>query len=343
ILYMPTAPPGMSITEATRVLQSMDQKLSAFPGVDRVFGKMGRAETATDPAPLSMAEIVVLLKPRDQWRPGLTWDALIDEMDQELQYPGMPNVWWMPIQTRTEMLATGIRSQLGVKVFGDSLEDIEKTAVQIERALPRVPGTRSAFAERSTGGFYADFVIDRAEAARHGLHVDDINRVIMSGIGGDNVSETVEGRERYPISVRYAREFRDDPGVLDKVLIATPAGAQIPLSQVAKLEFNTGPPMIRSEAGKLVGYVFVDIADRPIADYVEEAKRVVASSVDVRPGQRLDWAGQYEYFERAKEKLGIVVPLTLLVVALLLYINTKSLVETGIVLLAVPFSLIGAV
>jgi len=343
ILYMPTAPPGMSITEATRVLQSMDQKLSAFPEVDRVFGKMGRAETATDPAPLSMAEIVVLLKPRDQWRPGLTWDALIDEMDQELQYPGMPNVWWMPIQTRTEMLATGIRSQLGVKVFGDSLEEIEKTAVQIERALPRVPGTRSAFAERSTGGFYADFVIDRAEAARHGLHVDDINRVIMSGIGGDNVSETVEGRERYPISVRYAREFRDDPGVLDKVLIATPAGAQIPLSQVAKLEFNTGPPMIRSEAGKLVGYVFVDIADRPIADYVEEAKRVVASSVDVRPGQRLDWAGQYEYFERAKEKLGIVVPLTLLVVALLLYINTKSLVETGIVLLAVPFSLIGAV
>ena len=343
ILYMPTAPPGMSITEATRILQSMDQKLMTFPEVERVFGKMGRAQSATDPAPLSMAEVIVLLKPRDQWRQGLSWDELIDEMDEKLQYPGMPNVWWMPIQTRTEMLATGIRSQLGIKVFGDDLEQIEETALAIEQALPAVAGTRSAFAERSTGGFYADFTINRVEAARHGLRVDDINRVILSGIGGDNISETVEGRERYPISVRYAREFRDDPELLDDVLIATPSGAQIPLSQVAKLEFNTGPPMVRSEAGKLVGYVFADIFGRPVADYVDEAKQVVADAVDIPAGQRLEWAGQYQYFERAKEKLKLVVPVTLFIVALLLYCNTNSWIETAIVLLAVPFSLIGAV
>jgi Cu(I)/Ag(I) efflux system membrane protein CusA/SilA len=343
ILYMPTAPPGMSVTEASAVLQSMDAKLKQFPEVERVFGKMGRAESPTDPAPLSMAEIVILLKPQSEWRSGLTWDGLIKEMDEKLQYPGMPNVWWMPIQTRTEMLSTGIRSQLGIKVYGDDLEQIEKTALALERAIPGVPGTRSAFAERSTGGFYADFQIDRVAAARHGLLVDDINDVIMSGIGGDNISETVEGRERYPISVRYAREFRDDPSVLDKVLIATPSGAQIPLSQVAKLEFNTGPPMIRSEAGKLVGYVFVDIVDRPIADYVVEAKQVVAQNVQIPAGQRLEWAGQFQYFERAKEKLKLVVPITLAIVMLLLYFNTRSIVETGIVLLAVPFSLIGAI
>ncbi|MCA9634119.1 MAG: efflux RND transporter permease subunit, partial [Myxococcales bacterium] len=343
ILYMPTAPPGMSVGEATTVLQSMDRQLSQFPEVKSVFGKMGRARTPTDPAPLSMAEITIQLKPREEWRPGLSYDDLIKEMDEKLQYPGMPNIWWMPIQTRTEMLATGIRSQLGIKVFGDSLKEIEETAIAIEHALEDLPGTRSAFAERSTGGFFADFDINRREAARHGLSVADINTVVMSAIGGANVSEAVEGRERYPINVRYAREFRDDPESLKQVLVATPGGAQIPLSQVAKLDFRTGPPMVRSESGKLVGFVFVDVAGRPIADYVRDAKKRVQERVKVPSGQRLEWAGQFQYFERAKEKLTYVVPLTLLLVLLLLYLNTKSLAETVIVLLAVPFSLIGAV
>jgi len=343
ILYMPTAPPGMSEAEAVQVLQSMDRKLREFPEVERVFGKMGRAQTATDPAPFGMAEIVILLKPREQWPSGLSWDELIRKMDAKLQYPGMPNAWWMPIQTRTEMLATGVRSQLGIKVYGDNLDEIEKTAIAIERAIAAVPGTRSAFAERSTGGFYADFVIDRAAAARHGLRVKDVNAVIMSGIGGENVSETVEERERYPISVRYAREFRDAPDTLANVLIATPSGAQVPLSQVARLEFQTGPMMVRSESGKLVEFVFVDIVGRSITDYVEDAKRRVAHEVELLPGQRVEWAGQFQYFERAKERLKLVLPLTLLIVILLFYVNTRSVVETGILLLAVPFSLIGAV
>ncbi|MBK7579601.1 MAG: efflux RND transporter permease subunit [Myxococcales bacterium] len=343
ILYMPTSPPGMSESEAVKVLQSMDSQLRTFPEVTRVFGKAGRADTPTDPAPLSMAEIVILLKPKEQWRPGLTWEGLVKEMDDKLQYPGMPNAWWMPIQTRTEMLATGIRSQLGIKVYGDSVQEIEKTAVAIERAVAKVPGTRSAYAERAAGGFFADFTVDRAEAARHGLLVEDVNDVIMSSIGGMNVSETVEGRERYPINVRYAREFRDTPETLQGVLVSTPTGAQIPLSQVAKLEFKTGPDMLRSEGGKLVGFVFVDIANRPIAEYVGDAKRAVDSEVKVPSGQRLEWAGQFKYFERAKEKLALVVPITLALVFFLLYLNTKSVVETVIVMLAVPFSLVGAI
>jgi Cu(I)/Ag(I) efflux system membrane protein CusA/SilA len=343
ILYMPTAPPGMSITEASQILQSMDRQLAAFPEVERVFGKMGRARTATDPAPIGMVETVVLLKPREEWREGLTWDGLIAEMDEKLQYPGMPNVWWMPIQTRTEMLSTGIRSQLGIKVFGDNLREIEDTAVEIERAIAKVPGTRSAFAERSTGGFFADFTVNRREAARYGLRVGDVNEIITTAIGGMNISQTIEGRERYPIAVRYAREFRDHPEALKRVLIPTPTGAQIPLAQVADLEFVMGPPMIRSEDGKLVGFVFVDLANRPIADYVEEAKRVVAQEVNLPAGTRIEWAGQFQYLERAKERLKIVVPLTLLIVILLLYMHTRSLIETGVVLLAIPFSLVGAV
>jgi len=343
ILYMPTAPPGMSITEATRILQSMDRRLRAFPEVTRVFGKMGRARTATDPAPLGMVETVVLLKPKEEWRKGLTWDALIAEMDEELRYPGMPNVWWMPIQTRTEMLSTGIRSQLGIKVFGDNLEEIEAAAIAIERALVDVPGTRSSFAERSTGGFFADFEVDRQEAARYGLSVADVNEIVRTAIGGMNVAETIEGRERYPINVRYAREFRDSPRALQRVLIATPAGAEIPLSQVTRLDFSTGPPMIRSEDGRLVGFVFVDIVGRAIADYVAEAREAVAVHVELPPGTRLEWAGQFRYLERAKERLKLVVPLTLLVVFLLLYFHTRSLTETAIVLLAVPFSLVGAI
>ena len=304
---------------------------------------MGRARTATDPAPIGMVESVVVLKPREQWRDGLSWDDLIAEMDRELQYPGMPNIWWMPIQTRTEMLATGIRSQLGIKVFGDDLDEIEATAVEIERAVAQVPGTRSAFAERSTGGFFLDVEINRKKAARYGLRARDVNETVMAAIGGINVSQTVEGRERYPINVRYAREFRDHREALQRVLVRTPTGAQIPLPQVADIEFSTGPPMIRSEDGRLVGFVFVDIAGRAIADYVEEARAAVAENVELPPGTRLEWAGQFTYLERARARLKIVVPLTLAIVFFLLYVHTRSAVETGIVLLAVPFSVIGAI
>ncbi len=348
LLYMPTAPPGMSENESAVALQAMDRELKKFPEVVSVFGKEGRAETATDPAPLGMAEVTVVLKPRAEWRPGLTWDDLLKQMDEKLHFPGMPNVWWMPIQTRTEMLATGVRSPLGIEVFGDDLDAIEKAAIDVEHAVAKIPGTRSAFAERSTGGFYIDFEVKREEAARQGLTVADINMVVAQAIGGENISETVEGRQRYPISVRYAREFRDDPELLGRVLISTPVGAaggmgggQVPLSQVVSIKSVLGPPMIRSEGGKLVGFVFVD-TDRPIADYVAEAKTVVGRDVRLPAGTRLEWVGQFKYFERAKERLKWVIPLTLGIVFVLLYFNTMSVVETMIVMLAVPFSLVGA-
>ncbi len=343
ILYMPTAPPGMSMTEASVLLQSMDRTLKQFPEVASVFGKMGRSSSPTDPAPIGMVETVVTLKPREQWRRGMTWDDLIAAMDRALRYPGMPNIWWMPIQTRTEMLSTGIRSPLGIKIFGDDLQTIEDTAVNIEKAVAAIPGTRSAFADRSTGGFYLDVTVDRAAAARYGLRVADINDVVQTAIGGMQVAETVEGRERYPVSVAYARDFRDDPGALERVLVAAPGGAQVPLRQVADIEFATGPPMIRSEGGRLVGYVFVDTGDRAIAQYVEEAKEAVARQVRLPAGVRLEWAGQFQYFERAKQRLKVVVPVTLFLICLLLYFNTGSVAEVAIVLLAVPFSLVGAV
>ncbi|MCF6257224.1 MAG: CusA/CzcA family heavy metal efflux RND transporter [Gammaproteobacteria bacterium] len=348
ILYMPTAVPGMSITEAGKVLHAMDKELKAFPEVERVFGKMGRSTSPTDPAPLSMAEIVVTFKPKDQWREGVTWESLLAEMDAQLRYPGMPNVWWMPIQTRTEMLATGIRSTLGIKVFGDDLETVEATGIRIEQALQdderTAPFTRSAFAERISGGYFLDFDIDRKKIARYGLTIADVEEVIMVAVGGMTVSETVEGRERYAINLRYARDFRDNPQALKRVLVPTPTGAQIPLAQLAELNFRTGPPMLRNENGQLVGYVFVDVNDKiGIADYVAAAKQVVAEQADVPPGYRLDWAGQFKYFERAKAKLMLVVPLTLFIVFFMLFINRKSVMESLIILLAVPFSLIGAI
>jgi Cu(I)/Ag(I) efflux system membrane protein CusA/SilA len=342
LLYMPTAPPGMSENQAAVVLQVIDRELKKVPEVVTVFGKEGRAESATDPAPLGMAEVTVVLKPREQWRAGLTWEGLIRELDDKLHFPGMPNVWWMPIQTRTEMLATGVRSPLGIEVFADDVDTIEKSAIAIERAVANVPGTRSAFAERSTGGFYIDVVAKREEAARYGLAVADVNMVVAQAIGGENVAQTVEGRERYPINVRYAREVRDDPEKLGRILVATPGGARVPLSQVADIETVLGPPMLRSEGGKLVGFVFVD-TDRPIADYVRDAREVVANNAQLPSGVRLEWVGQFKYFERAAERLQWVVPLTLCLVLLLLYVNTRSLVESLIVMLAVPFSLVGAI
>jgi len=343
ILYMPTAVPGMSVTEARAVLQRMDRELAAFPEVARVFGKAGRAETPTDPAPLEMIETVVMLEPRSEWRPGMTWERLVQEMDAKLRYPGMRNLFWMPIQTRTEMLATGVRSQLGIKVYGADQDQIEAAAVEIERVLADVEGTRSAVAERLSGGFYLDVRVDRRAAARLGLHVADVNAVVESALGGANVSQTVEGRERYPVNVRYARDFREDPEVLARALVSGGSGPPVPLAQVAELTFRRGPAFVRSEAGQLVGLVSVFVGDRPIVDYVEDAKRVVAERVTLPPGTRLEWAGQFQYYERARERLVVMLPFILAAVAFLLWLNTRSWVETGIVLLAVPFSLIGAV
>ena len=344
ILYMPTALPGMSVTEAGRILQSMNAQIKRFPEVEHVFGKIGRSTTATDPAPLSMVETVITLKPKAKWRPGMTWDKLLAEMDQKLRYPGMPNIWWMPIQTRTEMLATGIRSALGIKVFGDDIKKLEKTAVKIERALLNdkrtKPYTRSAFAERLTGGYFADIEIDRDKIARYGLTVSDVEDVILAAVGGKTVSKTFEKRERYNIVMRYARDYRDNPEALERVLVATPKGTQVPLKHLARIEFNTGPPMLRNEGGQLVSFVFVDVKGIGIADYVALAKQVVADKQLKVP---LEWAGQFKYFERAKKKLMFVVPITLFIVFFMLYLNRESLTEALIILLAVPFSLIGAV
>ena len=347
ILYMPTSPPGMSVTEAADILHRMDRKLKEFPEVQTVFGKIGRARTATDPAPLSMAETTIILKPRDQWREGMTWDKLVAEMDAELQVPGMPNNWWMPIQTRTEMLATGIRGALGIKVFGSSIEQIEQTAIEIERSLTGDPRTadltRNAFAERLGGGYYVDIIPDRVAASRYGLTVGDVNMIVQAAIGGMVVDQTIEGRERYPIQIRYQRHERDNLAALERVIVPTPTGEQVPLSYVADIRTSQGPPMIRSEGGRLVGFVFVDVKDVPIADYVEKARQVVADEVKLPSGVWLEWAGQFKYLQRANERLLVVVPITLLIVLVLLYLNTKSIVETLIVLLAVPFSLVGAI
>lgn len=342
ILYMPSAPPGMSITEAGNVLQAMDRQLMEIPEVVSVLGKMGRADTATDPAPLGMAETTVVLKPREQWREGLSWDDLIAEMDAKLQYPGMPNIWWMPIQTRTEMLATGIRSPLAVQIFGETLADIERAGVAVERVIRGVPGTRSVFAERSTGGFYIDFKIKREQAARYGLRVAQIEEALSIAVGGKIVTETVEGRRRFSVNLRYGRELRDDPAQFDSILVQAPNGVQVPLTQVAELRFVAGAPMIRSEDGQLSGFVFIDPGHEAISDYVAVARQAVNEQVELPAGTRLSWTGQFRYMERAQERLLIVLPLTLLLVLLLLYLNTKSLIETAIVLLAVPFSLIGA-
>ncbi len=347
ILYMPTALPGMSITEAGKVLQSMDRQLKTFPEVERVFGKIGRSTSPTDPAPLSMVETVITLKPMDQWRKDMSWDGLIAEMDATMRYPGMPNIWWMPIQTRTEMLATGIRAGLGIKVFGDDLATIESAALRIEHALQdddrTRPFTRSAFAERLTGGYYLDFTIDRDKIARYGLTVDAVEDVISTAIGGLTVSQTIEGRARYGINLRYARDFRDNPEALNRVLVPTPDGAQIPLGQLARLEFVTGPPMLRNEDGFMVSFVLVDVKGIGIADYVDLARQVVHEKAAIPQGVRVEWAGQFKYFERAMAKLKVLVPLTLAIVFLMLFLNHDSIGETLIILLAIPFSLIGAV
>src|SRR5213593_379772 len=342
LLYMPTAVPGMSITEATKILQIQDRQLKKIPEAVTVFGKAGQAETPTDPAPLSMFETIIPLKPPDQWRRGMTWEKLLAEVNANIKTPGMANIFWMPIQTRTEMLTTGFRSILGVKVFGPDLGEIQKFAVQIEKELADLPETRSAFAERTVGGYFLDFAINREAAARYGLKVGDVNDIIESAIGGKNITTTVEGRERYPVNTRYARDFREDLDALKRVLVATPTGAQVPIDLLADIRYKTGPPSVRSENGKLVGFVFVDITTSDIAGYVRKASQLLNQRIQYPPGYYVEWAGQFQYLQAAKERLKVVVPFTLLIIFVLLYISTRSVIRTLIVLLTVPFSLIGA-
>jgi copper/silver efflux system protein len=342
ILFMPTAVPGMSIGEATRILQIQDRLLKEIPEVETVFGKAGQAETATDPAPLSMFETVVSLKPHGRWRPGMTWEKIIAEMNAKLKTPGMANIFWMPIQTRTEMLTTGFRSVLGIKVFGPDLAGIQDIGVQIEKALTDEPDTRSVFAERTTGGYFLDFDVNRKAAARYGLTVGDVNDVIETAIGGNTIATTIEGRERYPISVRYARDYRGDLDALKRVLVPTPTGAQVPIGEIAELSYRTGPPSIRDENGQLVGFVFVDVTTSNIDGYVRAAGARISQRIHFPPGYYIQWAGQFEYLKSAEQRLEVVIPFTLLIIFVLIYLNTRSVARTAIVLLAVPFSLVGA-
>lgn len=343
ILYMPTTFPGISVTEAGRLLQRMDRTLKSFPEVERVFGKAGRAETSTDPAPFSMLEVVVQLKPKEQWRAGMTYDALIEAMDRALQLPGVTNAWTMPIKARVDMLTTGVRTPVGIKIFGPDLQTIEAIGKSIEMVAKDVPGTRSVYAERVSGGYFLDFTVKREEIARYGLTVMDIGRIIESAIGGESFSTTVEGRERYPINIRFLRETRDDIDKLGRLPVSTPGGAQVPLAQLAELRLVSGPAMIRDEDGMLSGYVYVDMAGRDIGGYVDDLKRAVADSVQLPAGYTLAWSGQYEFMQRVQERLKIFVPLTLAIIFVLFYFTFGTVAQTLMVMLGVPFALVGGI
>ncbi len=344
LLYMPASLPGMSITKAAELLQTQDKIIKSFPEVSSVYGKAGRANTATDPAPTEMFETVINLKPESEWRAGLTMDKLIAEMDKALQFPGVANSWTMPIKARIDMLSTGIRTPIGIKVFGKDLDEMEILAKQIEAVVKAVPGTTSAFAERITGGFYLNIEPNREQLARYGLSVGDLLDVIGTALGGDMVTTTVEGRERYGVTVRYPRELRSDPQqIASEVLIPTMDGAMIPLGQVAKVVVAKGAPGIRTENALLSAYIYVDIRDRDIGSYVADAKKAVASQVKFPSGYYVTWSGQFEYMERAIEKMKVVIPVTLLSIFLLLYLNFRRITETLIVMLSVPFALVGGV
>jgi Cu(I)/Ag(I) efflux system membrane protein CusA/SilA len=343
LLYMPTTLPGISITKAKEILQQTDKIIKSFPEVETVFGKIGRAETATDPAPLSMIETTIQLKPQDEWRPGMTPNKMVEQMNAAIQIPGLTNAWTMPIKTRIDMLSTGIKTPVGIKIGGPDLEILQQLGKEIEQITKSIPGTRSVFAERSAGGNYVDFVIDRDAAARYGLSVKQIEDVIMSAIGGMNITKTVEGLERYPVNLRYLRDYRENIESLKRVLIPLSSGGNIPLEEVANLQIKKGPPVIKSENARPNAWVYIDLKDIDVGTYITNAKRIINENIDLPPGYSLIWSGQYEYMERASKKLAMVVPLTLLLVIVLLYINTKSLVKTGIILLALPFSMVGAV
>ncbi len=367
LLYMPSTLPGISVTEAQRLLQVQDRIIRRFPEVERVLGKSGRAETSTDPAPFSMMETTIVLKPHDQWRHVDTWysewaptwlkpvlrrvtsdrlstDQLVAQMNDALKLPGVTNAWTMPVKGRLDMLTTGIRTPVGIKVYGADIYEIERIGRQIEGLLPSVPGTRSAFAERTSGGYFLDFVWKRDELARYGLSVDDAQMVVMSAVGGDAVTTTVEGRERYSVNVRYFRDYRSDVARLRRVMVPTMDGAlQVPVDQLADVRLVSGPAMLRDENGMLTGYVYVDVGGRDLGSYVEEAKRVVRERVALPAGYTLVWSGQYEAMQRVRERLLLIVPITIGLVLLLLYLNTRSMAKTAIILLAVPFSAIGAI
>jgi len=367
LMYMPSTLPGISVTQAQQLMQVQDRIIKRFPEVSTVLGKAGRAETSTDPAPFSMMETVVVLKPETQWRKVDTWysswapkwakgifrrftpdhistDQLVEEMNQALKIPGTANAWTMPIKARVDMLTTGIRTPVGIKIYGADIKKIEDLGTQIEALLPKVQGTRSVFSERTSGGYFLDFKWNRDELARYGLSIDDAQDVIMSAIGGENVSTTIEGRERYPINVRYMRDYRGDPDKLGRVLVPTMDGqTQVPLAQLAEIQVVSGPAMLRDENGMLNGYVYVDVAGRDIGGYVEEAKKVVRDKVKLPSGYSFAWSGQYEAMQRVREKLTVVLPLTILLIVMLLYLNTKSMTKTMIIILAVPFSAVGAI
>ncbi|MCC6758940.1 MAG: efflux RND transporter permease subunit [Candidatus Omnitrophica bacterium] len=365
ILYMPTTMPGISVSEAQKLLQTQDAILKSFPEVESVFGKAGRIESSTDPAPFSMMETVVTLKPESEWRKVKRWyslwpevlqkpfrsiwpdhishEELVNEMDRALQIPGQSNAWTMPIKNRIDMLSTGVKTPIGIKILGSDVQKIEELGANIEKILRDVPGTRSVFAERAAGGYFLDFDLKREELARYGLSVADAQEVIGSAIGGEQVTTTFEGRERYSVNVRYPRELRDDIDQLKRVLVTTPSGQNVPLAQIADIVKRTGPSMLRNENGMLAGYVYVDVADRDIGTYVKEAKELVIEKLNTPQGYALVWSGQYENMIRVKERLKVVLPLTLFIIVMLLFFNTRSWVKTWIILLAVPFSLIGAV
>lgn len=344
ILFMPATLPGSSIQTMKQTIQAQDQILMTFPEVASVFAKAGRAESATDPAPLEMVETVINLKPVDQWRKGMTPEKLIREMNEALneKMTGFSNSWTMPIKARIDMLSTGIRTPIGLKVFGPDLVEIGRILSEVEAAVGPVPGTRSAFAERVNEGYYLDFEINREAIARYGLSVMDVQEVIMTAVGGANVTQTIEGRERYPVNVRYGRELRDDPAKLQRVLVATPNGAQVPLGELAALRFVDGPTLIKSEAARLVGYVYIDVVGRDAGSYMQDARRAVQERVKLPAGYRLEWSGSYEGMQRAEKRLMYVIPITLALIAVLLYLNARSVTKVLIVLMAVPFSLVGA-
>jgi Cu(I)/Ag(I) efflux system membrane protein CusA/SilA len=365
ILYMPTTFPGISVTEAQRLMETQDRILKQFPEVVSVHGKAGRADTSTDPAPFSMMETVVQLKPMSEWPPKprlfsswpgplravldhiwpehISQDELIKEMDRALQIPGSVNAWTMPIKNRIDMLATGIRTPVGVKVFGANLDEVQRIGEDIEGILRKVPGTRSIFAERAAGGYFVDIVPKREAIARYGLSIEDVQDVIMTAIGGETISTTIEGRERYSINLRYPQDLRANLDQLERVLVTAPMGRQVPLKELADVSLVNGPAMIRDENGMLAGYVYVDIVGRDVGGYVEDAKRAVSAQLKLPTGYSIVWSGQYENMLRVRERLKIVLPVTVALIFLLLYANTKSAFKTAVVMLAVPFSLVGAV
>ncbi len=343
LLYMPTTLPGISITKARELLQQTDKIIRTFPEVHHVFGKIGRAETATDPAPLSMIETTITLKPEKEWRPGMTPGKLVDDLNEALQFPGLTNTWTMPIKTRIDMLSTGIKTPVGIKVVGDDLEILQRLGRRIEKVMRRVPGTLSVYAERVAGGNYLDFEINREEAARYGLTVGDVQDVIMSAVGGMNITYTVEGLERYPVNLRYGRELRDNLPALRRVLVPAPTGAQVPIGQLADIRFRKGPPGIKSENARLNAWVYVDIKGIDVGTYVKRAQQAVLEGVAMPPGYTVIWSGQYEYMQRAEKRLKVVMPLTLGIIFLLLFLNFRNVIESLIVMLSLPFALVGGI